>query len=90
MSKYIICSQNHPVIQNFSPHWTVYIHKIPIEIMSSGSHPQSQHLCAESGASFFTKEGLEKHFQRQHGIYCESCPIDMAIEKIVNLFRKNN
>ena len=80
MSKYIICSQNHPVIQNF-PLWIVYIHKIPIEIMSSGSHPQSQHLCAECEASFFTKEGLEKHFQRQHGIYCESCPIDTAVQK---------
>jgi DNA-directed RNA polymerase subunit RPC12/RpoP len=87
MLKFIICSQNHPVIQNF-PYWTVYIHKIPIEIMSSGSHPQSQHLCAECGASFFTKEGLEKHFQRQHGIYCETCPIDIAVQKITDIFRK--
>jgi len=56
--------------------------------MSSGSHPQSQHLCAECGASFFTKEGLEKHFQRQHGIYCESCPIDTAVQKITDIFRQ--
>jgi len=56
--------------------------------MSSGSHPQSQHLCTECRASFFTKEGLEKHFQRQHGIYCESCPIDTAVQKITDIFRQ--
>ena len=52
-----------------------------MKIMSSGSHSRSQHLCNECGASFFTKEGLEKHFQRQHGNYCDMCPIDTAIQK---------
>ena len=56
--------------------------------MSRGSNSQSEHLCGECGASFFTKEGLEKHFQRQHGIYCEACPIDIAINKITDIFRK--
>ena len=59
-----------------------------MEVMSRGSNSQSEHLCDECGASFFTKEGLEKHFQRQHGIYCETYPIDVAIHKITDIFRK--
>ena len=31
--------------------------------MTRGSHSQSEHLCDQCDASFFTKEGLEKHFQ---------------------------
>ena len=56
--------------------------------MSSGTHPQSQHICSECHASFFTKEGLEKHFQKQHGVHCESCPIDTAVQKITDIFRQ--
>ena len=56
--------------------------------MTRGSHSQSEHLCDQCDASFFTKEGLEKHFQRQHGIYCESCPIDTAVQKITDIFRQ--
>jgi len=56
--------------------------------MPSGSHSQSKYPCDECNASFFTKEGLEKHFQRQHGIYCETCPIDMAVQKLTNIFRQ--
>ena len=59
-----------------------------MEVMSKGSNSQSEHLCGECNASFFTKEGLEKHFQSQHGIYCEACPIDTAIHKITDIFRK--
>ena len=56
--------------------------------MSKGSHSQPECLCDKCGASFFTKEGLEKHFQRQHGIYCETCPIDTAVQKITDIFRQ--
>ena len=59
-----------------------------MQVMSRGSNSQSEYLCNECDASFFTKEGLEKHFQRQHGIYCEVCPIDIAIHKITDIFRK--
>jgi len=52
------------------------------------NNSQSECICDECGASFFTKEGLGKHFQKQHGIYCESCPIDTAIHKITSIFRK--
>ena len=57
--------------------------------MSKTEDSQSKFLCSNCNASFFTDQGLQRHYQWQHGIYCESCPIDMAIEKIVNLFRKN-
>jgi hypothetical protein len=56
--------------------------------MTRGSYSQSERLCDQCNASFFTKEGLEKHFQRQHGIYCESCPIDTAVQKITDIFRQ--
>ena len=58
--------------------------------MSKTEDSESKFLCSDCNASFFTDQGLRRHYQWQHGIYCESCPIDMAIEKIVNLFRKNN
>ena len=58
--------------------------------MSKTEDSESKFLCSNCNASFFTDQGLQRHYQWQHGIYCESCPIDMAIEKIVNLFRKNN
>ena len=57
--------------------------------MSKTEDSESKFLCSDCNASFFTDHGLQRHYQWQHGIYCESCPIDMAIEKIVNLFRKN-
>ena len=58
--------------------------------MSKTEDSESKFLCSDCNASFFTDQGLQRHYQWQHGIYCESCPIDAAIEKIVNLFRKNN
>ncbi|GFN40667.1 MAG: hypothetical protein YK1309IOTA_2220004 [Marine Group I thaumarchaeote] len=38
---------------------------------------------------FESKEKLNEH-RKEHGsgIYCESCPIDVAIEKITRLFRR--
>ena len=56
--------------------------------MSGSNNSFSKFVCTECGASFFTKEGLEKHFQHQHGIYCETCPIDIAVQKITDIFRK--
>ena len=57
--------------------------------MSRGSNSQSEHLCDECDASFLTQEGLETHFQRQHGNHCETCPIDLAVQKITKIFRHN-
>jgi len=48
---------------------------------------QRGYFCDECNASFFTQEGLETHSQRQHGVCCETCPIDSFVEKVANLFR---
>jgi len=48
---------------------------------------QRGYFCDECNASFFTQEGLETHSQRQHGVYCETCPIDSFAEKVASLFR---
>jgi len=48
---------------------------------------QRGYFCDKCDASFFTQEGLETHSQRQHGVYCETCPIDSFVEKVANLFR---
>lgn len=37
---------------------------------------------------FESKEKLEEH-QANHSVYCDTCPIDMAIRGISKLFRRN-
>ena len=49
---------------------------------------QSDHICDKCSASFFTLDGLKTHFQRQHGIYCETCPHDAAVQKITSVFKQ--
>ena len=66
---------------------TLYIHKTNHLIMSKTDGSQTKCFCGECNASFLTQEGLETHFQRQHGNYCDTCPIDMAIQKITNMLR---
>ena len=55
--------------------------------MPKNQDSQTKYYCDECSASFLTQEGLEIHFQRQHGNYCDTCPIDMAIQKITNMPR---
>ena len=57
--------------------------------MSKTDGSQTKYFCGECNASFLTHEGLETHFQRQHGNYCEACPIDLAVKKIKDIFRHN-
>ncbi len=66
---------------------TLYIHKTNHKIMSKTTGSRTKYFCDECHASFLTREGLEMHFQRQHGNYCDMCPIDTAIQKITNIFR---
>jgi len=56
--------------------------------VSEIKNSQRGYFCDECNASFFTQEGLETHSQRQHGVYCETCPIDMAVQKITDIFRQ--
>ena len=57
--------------------------------MSKAEGIKAKYHCDECDASFFTQEGLETHFQRQHGSCSELCPIDTAVQKITNIFRHN-
>ena len=68
---------------------TLYIHKTNHLTMSKTSGSQTKYFCGECNASFLTHGGLETHFQRQHGNYCEVCPIDLAVKKIKDIFRHN-
>jgi len=56
--------------------------------MSKTEDSQTKYFCGECSASFLTQKGLETHFQRQH-VNCETCPIDLAVKKIKDIFRHN-
>lgn len=44
--------------------------------------------CTECNVEFESKGKLEEH-KANHSVYCETCPIDMAIRGISKLFRRN-
>tara|TARA_B100001179_G_scaffold141313_1_gene102053 strand:+ start:388 stop:579 length:192 start_codon:yes stop_codon:yes gene_type:complete len=56
--------------------------------MSKTEDSKTKHFCDKCIASFLTRKGLELHFQKQHGIYTETCPIDTAVQKITSVFRQ--
>jgi len=45
--------------------------------------------CEQCSVNFHSNEEFNEH-QKQHtsGVYCESCPFDIAIEKILKLFKR--
>ncbi|MGI0072284.1 MAG: hypothetical protein ACREA3_00520 [Nitrosotalea sp.] len=49
---------------------------------------KSKNRCKECNMEFESKEKLEEH-QANHSVYCDTCPIDMAIRGISKLFRRN-
>lgn len=45
--------------------------------------------CEKCNSVFESREIYDKHFEKHSsGVSCESCPLDMAIQKLVNLFRR--
>ena len=47
--------------------------------------------CEKCDLVFESREKFENHFDRHSSsVACEVCPIDTAIEKFVNLFRRNS
>lgn len=44
--------------------------------------------CEKCDDVFDSKEKFDKHFEKHLGVSCESCPLDVAVEKIINLFRR--
>ncbi|MEX0764164.1 MAG: hypothetical protein WD033_03210 [Nitrosopumilaceae archaeon] len=52
--------------------------------------PKSGFSCRECDISFESKEKLNLHLQNHSEIYCETCPMDMAIRGIKKLFQGKN
>ena len=47
--------------------------------------------CEKCDLVFESREKFENHFDsHSSSVACEVCPIDTAIEKFVNLFRRNS
>lgn len=45
--------------------------------------------CTECNMEFESKEKLGEHQSNHSAVYCDTCPIDMAIRGISKLFRRN-
>ena len=49
----------------------------------------SKMYCEKCDTVFDSKKKYEAHSSKHSsGVSCESCPIDIAVEKIVNLFKR--
>lgn len=47
--------------------------------------------CERCDLIFETREKFEKHFERHSSnVICEVCPIDTAISKFVNMFKRKS
>ncbi len=47
-----------------------------------------EYRCQKCEATFLTKNGIDTHDKKMHGTYCETCPIDLAVNKITSLFKR--
>jgi hypothetical protein len=47
--------------------------------------------CSKCDLIFESRKKFEKHLDdHNHAISCETCPVDVAISKFVNLFRRKS
>lgn len=44
--------------------------------------------CEKCDAVFESREKFDKHFEKHSSTSCESCPLDIAIEKLAKLFKR--
>jgi hypothetical protein len=44
--------------------------------------------CEKCNDVFESREKFDKHFEKHSSVSCESCPLDVAVEKITKLFRR--
>ena len=44
--------------------------------------------CLQCDSVFENREKFEKHFEKHSGVSCESCPLDVAVQKFTNLFKR--
>ena len=43
--------------------------------------------CEKCNSIYDSREKYEKHLDNHSGVSCESCPLDVAVQKFVNLFK---
>ena len=48
----------------------------------------SKIYCEKCDAIFDSRKKYEKHLDQHSGISCESCPLDIAVDKLTRLFRR--
>ncbi len=54
-------------------------------------HNVSKVYCSKCDLVFESREKFDRHFDSHYSsVSCESCPIDTAIAKFVNLFRRKS
>jgi len=44
--------------------------------------------CEKCNSIYNSREKYEKHLKNHSGVSCESCPLDVAVQKFVNLFKR--
>ena len=56
---------------------------------SKKEETNSKIYCEKCNTVFISKKKYEEHYSKHDSnVYCESCPIDVAVSKIVNLFKR--
>ncbi len=57
----------------------------------SKKHNVTKVYCSQCDLIFKSREKFERHFDTHYSsVTCEACPIDTAITKFVNLFRRKS
>jgi len=44
--------------------------------------------CEKCDSVFESREKFEKHYEKHSGVSCEACPLDVAISKLIGLFKR--
>ena len=57
---------------------------------SSDSHDISKVYCEKCDGVFTSQKKYEKHLDEHAGVSCESCPLDVIVEKLAKFFRKKS
>lgn len=57
---------------------------------SKGENSKPEFSCHECNTSFKSEEKLNLHLKNHSEVYCESCPIDIAIRGVKKLFQRKN
>ncbi len=59
-------------------------------VKKSSKNNVAKVYCEKCDLVFESREKFEKHFDNHSSTMCEVCPIDTAISKFVNLFKRKS